>query len=185
VRWDALFADLEGQAEALSAAERAAEADERGRIELSSLHWLRRLDAAVGAEVQMRLAGAVSVRGRVERVGPDWMLLIEDAAREVLVPVAAVQVVGGLSRFAAAEETSVVASRLTLRSVLRALARDRSVVRIHLTAGGGVLDGTIDRVGADFVDLAEHPAGEPRRRGDVRSVALVPLDGLAAVRRQR
>ncbi len=185
MRWDALFADLEAQAEALAASERAAEADERSRIELASLRWHRRLDAAVGAALQVRLAGEVTVRGRVDRVGPDWALLSEDAAREVLVPLAAVQAVGGLSRYAVPEETSVIASRLTLRSVLRAIARDRSVVQIHVTGGGGVLDGTIDRVGADFVDLAEHPAGEPRRRGDVRSSVLLPLAALAALRRQR
>lgn len=185
MRWDALFADLEAQADALSAAARAAEADERGRIELASLPWRRRLLAAVGAEVQVRLAGPVAVRGRVDRVGPDWALVTEDAAGEVLFALAAVQVVGGLSRYVAPEETSLVAGRLTLRSALRAVGRDRSVVRIHLAGDGGVLDGTIDRVGADFLDLAEHPAGEPRRRGDVRSSVLVPLPAVAAVRRRR
>jgi hypothetical protein len=71
-----------------------------------------------------------------------------------------------------------------MRSALRGIARDRSVVRIDLTGTDGALDGTIDRVGADFVDVAEHPPGEPRRRGNVRSSVLVPTAAIAAVRRQ-
>ena len=43
--------------------------------------------------------------------------------------------------------------------------------------------GTIDRVGADFVETAVHAAAEPRRRQDVRDVELLPLRAIALVRR--
>ncbi len=46
----------------------------------------------------------------------------------------------------------------------------------------GELTGTIDRVGADFLELAVHAAWEPRRAGSVRSVALVPLSAIVLVR---
>jgi hypothetical protein len=45
------------------------------------------------------------------------------------------------------------------------------------------MGGTIDRVGADFIEVATHPAGEARRRADVRDVELVTLAAIAAVRR--
>jgi hypothetical protein len=61
------------------------------------------------------------------------------------------------------------------------LARDRTPVAVVLTSGD-VLTGTIDRVGEDFVELAEHPVDEPRRAGSVRAVRLLPLSALAAVR---
>ena len=48
-----------------------------------------------------------------------------------------------------------------------------------------MIAGTIDRVGADFVEVAEHPAGEPRRAGAVRGVRLVRLGAVAAVRAWR
>jgi len=48
---------------------------------------------------------------------------------------------------------------------------------------GTAIDGTIDRLGADFVEVAQHAAGELRRRDQVREVALVPLSALAVVRR--
>ena len=46
-----------------------------------------------------------------------------------------------------------------------------------------ILSGTIDRVGADFVEIAAHAVGEERRRADVRELVVVALTGLALVRR--
>jgi hypothetical protein len=184
MRWEALFADLEARAEALAVADRAAEADERARIELASVRWRQRLHAGLAAGAQLRLAGGLVLAGRIDRVGPDWLLLSEDGGREAIVALAAVCAVTGLPRYAAPDTASAVDSRLTLRSALRRVARDRAAVRIHIAdTAAGVLSGTVDRVGADFVELAEHAAGELRRPGQVRAVVLVPLSALAAVRR--
>jgi hypothetical protein len=68
-------------------------------------------------------------------------------------------------------------------SVIRSWARDREVVRVF-RAGGAPLDGTIDAVGADYVDIAEHDPGEPRRTDAVRRVATVPVSVVTAVRRR-
>lgn len=75
-----------------------------------------------------------------------------------------------------------VAARLDLRHALRGLARDRAVLTVMLLDGTSVA-GTADRVGSDFVEISEHPPGEPRRRGCVLAVRTVPLVALAAVRR--
>jgi hypothetical protein len=65
--------------------------------------------------------------------------------------------------------------------MLRIVARDRSPVRLWLT-DGRVLEGTLDDVGLDHVDLAAHPVDEPRRLGSVREAHLVVLSALALVR---
>ncbi len=184
VRWDDLFADLEAQAGALETAQRAGEISERTRIELASIQVRDRLRAAVGDPVRMYLLGGLALAGAVVRVGPDWLLLDEGGGREALVALHAVRTVSGLGRLSAVPGSAgAVLGKLSLRSALRALARDRSAARLHLL-DGEVLDVTIDRVGADYVDAARHAAGEPRRRSEVRDVVLVPLAALAAARRQ-
>jgi hypothetical protein len=185
MRWDALFADLEAQSAALGHAERAAEVEERTRAELGTLHVVDRARAALGATVIARLAGGALLTGRVARVGPDWLLMAQDPPGEAVVALRNLLGLRGLPRYSAVPGAAgVVESRLGLRHALRGIARDRCGVRVLLVDGSAV-DGTVDRVGADFVELASHPAAEPRRRAQVRDVELVPLAALAALRRIR
>jgi hypothetical protein len=183
VRWDALFDDLEAQAAAHDRAERAAEVAERTRMELGTVGWADRARAAVGSAVRVRLPGDQVVAGALTRVGPDWLLLDDGGGRETVVRTAAVLTMRGFARYAAIPGAEgAVASRLGLRHVLRAVARDRSAVRLHLLDGSTV-DATLDRVGADFVEVATHGAGELRRRSEVRDVELIMLTAIAALRR--
>jgi hypothetical protein len=90
--------------------------------------------------------------------------------------------VSGLPALAAdPDDVSIVESRLGLPYALRGVARDRAPVTMLLREGTSVT-GTIDRVGADFVDLAEHAPGEPRRAAAIRGARTLPLAALAFVR---
>jgi hypothetical protein len=186
VRWDGLFADLEAQARELEVAERAGEIDERARMELARVRLVDRLRPAVGLVIRVRCGAGVSVTGTLVRVASQWLLVDEAAGRQALVAMGAVAGLSGLSRQAAAADGDraalVIESRLGLAHALRGIARDRSPVAVELTDGSSVA-GTIDRVGADFVEVAVHPMGEPRRRNEVRDVLLVALSALAVVRR--
>jgi hypothetical protein len=68
-----------------------------------------------------------------------------------------------------------------LAPVLRVLCRDRTVTGVALAAATA-LTGTIDRVGSDYLDLAEHPLDVPRRRSAVIGVRTIPLAAVAALR---
>lgn len=184
MRWDELFGDLEAQAGALETAERAAEVEERTRTAIGALRLHDRLRAAVGQSVRARLLGGVGLSARIVRVGPDWALFDEGAGLESLAMQSALLSVRGLGRFSATPDSeSVVASRLTVRHALRGIARDRSTTRVHLL-DSTVIDGTIDRVGSDFIEVATHGAGEARRRQDVRDYELVPISAITVVGRQ-
>lgn len=180
VRWERLFADLAAQFDAAEEAEFAGEVAERSRRELALVKLVDRLRSA-SEEVHLGLPAGETVRGRVVGCGPDWLLLADDAT-ETLVVLSAVAWVRGLS--GAADPTpSVVTARLGLGHALRGIARDRAETTVLLTTGAR-LTGTIDRVGADFVDLAEHPVGEPRRAAAVQSLRTLPFASMASLRRQ-
>ena len=180
MRWTSLFADLEAQFEAAEAAELELEVRDRTRREAALIRTVDRLRAARGAEVVLALPGTGPLPGVLRDAGEDWVLLEQPGAREVLVPLAAVLSVTGLGR-RATQDTGEVARRLDLRWALRGLARARTPVQVGLV-DGSVLSGTLDRVGADHVDLAEHVAGQERRAPSVLGVRLVPLSALALVR---
>jgi hypothetical protein len=132
--------------------------------------------------LSLRCGAAGHVTGVLNEVGVDWLLLEDDRGRPTLVAASAVRSVTGLGRRTAApEEAGVVRGRLDLRRALRGLARDRGAVQVVLD-DGSVLHGTVDRVGADYVEIAEHPVDVPRRAEAVQGVSAVVIGAIAVVR---
>jgi hypothetical protein len=182
MRWQQLFADLQAEFDAAEVAAERAEDGSRRRAELGAVRLTERVAGSVGRRVGLRCRGAGDVAGTLTDVGSDWLLLVDDARREVLVAFVAVRSVAGLGRDTAAREPEgAVRGRLDLRRALRGLARDRAVVQVVLD-DGSVHVGTVDGVGADFLELAEHDADQPRRADAVRGVRVVALTAVAVVR---
>lgn len=190
MRWELLFGDLEAQLAAAESAELAGEVSERTRHAHGEVTLGQRLRQAAGRPLTVGLAGAGPLAGVLTGVGPDWLLLSGGAAAgsggleppESLVPLTSVGWVQGLGRGADVTEPGRVWSRLGLRSALRGISRDRATVTV-LTRGADPVSGTLDRVGADHMDLAVHALDEVRRAGTVRGVRTVGLPALLAVRR--
>jgi hypothetical protein len=181
-RWEALFADLEAEYDAAEAAELDAEVRDRARREVARLHLADRLAPSIGHPVVVTARGAGTLRGRLADAAPEWLLLSEPPSLDCLVPATAVLSISGLGALSTEPGTrGRVAARLTLGYALRGLARRRAGVAVTF-ADGTTANGTIDRVGGDFLELAEHPAGEARRAGAVRAVRTIPFAALGAVR---
>ena len=183
MRWQELFADLEAQALDLEhGLEHGSDMAERIRGEVARVTLLDRLRAQVSGRITMKVWGVGDISGQLQRVGADWLLITAES--EDVVPLSAVMGVVDLPQGAVGEDgVGVVASRLGLASVLRAVARDRSTV-VVVQRDGSTLTGTPARVGADFVDLALHPLDDPPRRSRVTSHVTVPFASLARVRRR-
>ena len=182
MRWDDLFDDLSARFDLLTEQDEAAELADRIRGEQGAITMVQRLAGARGGRIRLRLSAGSDVAGELDRIGPDWVLLRESASSETLVRLPAVTAMEGLTQ-ATGEQLGAVDARYDFRLALRAVARDRAPVSVQ-TAGDGELTGTLDRVGADFVELASHAAWEQRRRPAVRSVVLVPLGSIEVVRSQ-
>ncbi len=182
MRWQRLFDDLQWQFEAEEAAAERAESASRTRAEVGGIRLTERLGGALGSAVSLDVRGAGRVSGVLVDGGPDWLLLADDQGRDQLVALAAVLSVAGLGRLTARPDPpDGVRARLDLRRALRGLARDRAPVQVVLDDGGTVT-GTLDRVGADYVELAEHPFDAPRRSEAVRGVRAVVIGAVALVR---
>ena len=185
MRWEQLFGDLEAQFDAWAEAQALAEVAERQRIEFGGVGLVARLVPAVGSLIRARTSTGTAISGVLQRVGPDWLLVHESAGREVVLPLASVTVLEGLAG-ATGQPLGAIAGKLTLTSALRGLVRDRAPVALVVSGGekGTELTGTLDRVGADFCELALHPAWEVRRASAVQQVVVVPLAAVLFVRAQ-
>ncbi|HEY8308860.1 MAG TPA: hypothetical protein VIG79_19485 [Lapillicoccus sp.] len=198
MRWERLFDDLEAQLSSDVTRELVAEVADRTRRERALVGMHERFAAAADRTVvEIRVAGVGLLRGLVTGSGPDWVLLdhrVEAALsvvaatgsgtarvdRPMLVPTHAIRSVTGLG---GAEQTGAVAKAFGLGSALRAVSRDRAVVDV-VDVDGAVVTGTIDSVGQDYLEVAEHSADLPRRAENVLAVRAIPFAGVAMVRRR-
>ena len=174
-RWEhavlALLDDLELQAEGLHLAERAVEVDALSVAEYAEVPLLARLHASVGRDVRVLASDDLEVRGRLARVGADWVL-VDHGMVAWFVHLPAVDALTGLDPRSVPDEARPLSARLSLRSVLRRLAEDQRACALHLR-GGRALRGTLLRVGADFVEV---------RSDEVTDTQVVPLTALVVVR---
>lgn len=188
MEWDRLFEDLEDQIASGWEAERAALDAEAERTRIAALDLRTRLGAltAEGAIVSVVLSDATRLRGRLRAVGADWAGLAPlDAPGLVLLPAHGVETWGVdhgalLSSGAGVEPLSPLRERMTFGFVLRDLARRRRGVTVRLRSGT-ILTGTIDRAGADHLDLALHDAGVPRRTHAVTGFRIVPFAAVLSI----
>lgn len=167
MRWDHLFADLEGQLAAERAAAFQADVAEMTRAERASVELSARLGAQRGAEVSIVLTTGETMRGSLADAAVQWVLLATEG-RHALIPCAAIAAVHGLG--ARARASTEVDKRLSLGYALRALSRDRA--RVVVVTRGPELSGVVGAVGADYMDLA--------MAGD--QIASVPFTAIVAVR---
>ena len=90
MRWDRLFADLEGQLAAGERRELDDEVAERTRRERALVPLAERLASAFGSQVVLGLVGGVRVSGVLADLGDGWLLLRPTGGRDLLVPLPAV-----------------------------------------------------------------------------------------------
>lgn len=191
VRWDRFFDDLEDQLASEWEAERAALDTEAERLRLSRVLLAERLGllmtADAAATASFDLADGTTLRAAVSGVGADWVALRpSEGAGAVIAPFAAILAIGAahadlLRSARPGAARSPLAERLTFGFVLRDLVRRRAGVAVHLVAGR-VLTGTIDRAGADHLDLALHEPGAARRAGEVSGYRMIPFASVAWIR---
>lgn len=163
VRWDRLFADLEGQVGDLELEERDALVGELRDGGWAETSWRDLL----GGHVVLQVAGLGRVEGEAGLVNEHVIHVAAERFEHVVAAAAVVEIVSSERRAAA---TSSVTSRLGWAAVLRATRDDVDPICLTCTDGVGH-DGVVDVVGSDFVRLR---TAQDRTR-------TVPFDAIAVV----
>lgn len=193
VHWDRLFENLEGQLAAEWECERAALDAESERLRISRLELRNRLRmlCADSTPATLDLPGH-RIRTRLESLGADWVAAVMtdgEASSSRAVRIIPLHAIMGLSvdhgqLLASLDEsdspTPTLRERMTLGFLLRDFARRRVPVRIIILDGSD-LHGTVDRAGADHLDLALHDPGTARLAGAVRSFRMLPFAAVASI----
>jgi hypothetical protein len=181
MRWDRLFDDLQAQLDADGQRELELEVSDRTRRERAQVGLHERFVAHRGLVIDLRLAAGVQVGGTVADAGLDWLLVHDRGDRGSLVPFSAIVAINGLGVRAAVGPGMATAKRFGLGYALRGLSRNRSVVSLT-DIGGSVTTGTVDAVGADALDLSEHPADVARRAENIVARRVIPFTAIVVVR---
>lgn len=197
MRWDSLFDDLESQLEhELDSADLDLLAEEE-RLRLGRLGLRDRLaaiirDGAASGPLDLALIDGSRLRIAAGSSGKDWISgeLVEAMPRRsgVIVPTASIaavtldgeQLAAGLRVEPAPPPAGRLSDRLGLPFVLRDLCRRR--IPSDIVTPWARLHGTIDRVGRDHLDLAEHDPGVPRRDSAVQRIRMISLDAVLLLR---
>jgi hypothetical protein len=201
MRWDNLFHDLETQLDA----EHAAAARDRQREQLRERISQATLADRIRAlhTVSSRLACTVGVRAiecEVDSLGRDWfsgevcvqgsqlgyaVVSVVHVTRVSMSALPAAQSAQALLESSESHATTKregparLVDRIPLRIVLRDLCRRRKPLTV-VTAEGS-FSGTLDSVGADYIELARHVAGTPRRQSLIERIELMPIGAIQMV----
>ncbi len=177
---DAVFAALEGELDAQLRQEETLAADAAIRDEIGHVPLWEHLTRRVGTRVGV-LLGGIRAEGGLMAAYPDHVVLLGDDGRHHLLQLGEdlVLVLPGRPPPLLPVQAGALARRHTLALALRGLTRQREPVR--LVHRHGDCRGTLDVVGEDYLELAEHPSDEAPRRRSVTARLLVPLSAVLMV----
>jgi hypothetical protein len=175
-----VFEELEAEFDAGLRREAEQEALAAVRAELGATVLWEQLARRIGAETAVT-AGGQTFRGSIIASYPEFLVVRASDGGEHLIRY------GSMFSLSMAPEApdlrpapTAAARRYQFALALRELARRREPVRISLS-DGAVLDGTVEAVGSDYLEVAEHDPGEARRRSAVRARRFVGFAAVVAV----
>lgn len=159
---DSLFRDYEARLAAVQQANLELDAREMQKAEFSKIQMSDRLAAQQGQILTVFVDGGQKWEGVLESVGLGWVQL-KCAHESVLIPQKSIFWWEG-GNLHSQVDAHTVSRKLSFAFALRSLVKYRLVVRLLLDEGQEI-DGVIERVGADFLDIKVHPTDRSGARG--------------------
>jgi hypothetical protein len=166
---DGFLDDLERQAEGLHLADRAVEVAELRIAQYAEIELAARLHASAGRRVRVSTVDGWSFQGDLICAGTDW-IVVDEGPRSWAVTMSSLVTVSGLGDAMLPTDARPISARLGVGSVLRRRAETGESGAIRV-AGGRILQGSVTRVGSDFLELDL----------ESREATVVPFRALVAV----
>ena len=181
MRWERLFANIEAQEAAESLRMQEDNIAEMVRLLASEETLQQRLLRRLGQTVAVTTPGRGTVlRMRLTAVGKEW-LSGREGSREVLIPLRHVLAVEPDTSEPEQRGADTRVLTVSLRSALRELARQRTLVEVEMAANQVSFRGTFDQIAMDHCVLVQHAADEFRRARAIKTTTWLPLTQLSAV----
>ena len=175
-----VFDELEAEFEAGLRKEAEQESMTAVRAEVGATVLWEQLARRVGGDATA-FAGTRAFRGGVVASYPEFLVMrAADRAEHLIRYGPAVSIALPAEPPTLRPAPPAAARRYQFALALRELARRREPVRVALVDGTSC-DGTIEAVGSDYLEVAEHDLGEARRRVAVRARRFVGFAAVAAV----
>ena len=173
-----IFRDYETQLAAENQRVVEAEARDVRRSEFAKIQQADRLAAQIGRSVRVNTGDSLQWEGTLESLGKGWIQL-QSHSENILIPMNSVNWWEGGTPFSTVEARSVSRS-LSLGYAFRALTSARIPVRIFHNMGAVTTEGTIERVGLDFAEIALHPLEGHFRAQQISGWRTVQLSQVSA-----
>lgn len=181
MRFDRMFEDLEGQMDHLEDEQRRATTEDLTRAERAQIPLSDRLRDQGTRPLVVHLRAGLVVQGVLDGIGQDWIrLLATRGGEQIWLPSSALVALEGLSARARPHEDSPLRPA-SFAHELRALARDRTPVRVETEIGE--IAGTIATVGSDVLDMVPAPErSTPLRRSGRTTILCAAVLAVRAAR---
>ena len=178
MRW--VFDELEAGFEAGLRCEAEQEAMAAVRAEVGATVLWEQLARRIGGDATV-VAGTRAFRGGVVASCPEFLVLrAADGAEHLIRYGPAVSIALPAEAPTLRPAPPAAARRYQFALAPRELARRREPIRVELVDGARC-DGTIEAVGSDYLEVAQHDLDEARRRAAVRARRFVGFAAVAAV----
>lgn len=151
------------------------------RAATSEVRLWQQLSRLIGTRVDVQ-ADAIHVSGQLAASHPDYLVVDCDSGWTHLIRLGAGVTAATAPGVTPTGPTSggMLARRYRLQAAALELERRREPVRVVL-AGGTPATGTIDQVGRDYLQLAQHALGEPRRAHAITARRYLPLAAVTLI----
>ncbi|MFW0108507.1 hypothetical protein ACN08Z_05195 [Rothia sp. P7181] len=173
-----IFRDYEAQLDSLRQQEIESSAQESRRAEFAKIQQVDRLAAQQGRRIRVCCHPSILWSAELETVGNGWVQL-RSTTENILIPLRSILWWEGENRRSQLD-AGAITRKLNFSYAFRALSVARTPLRIFHRDFVTTTEGTVEKVGLDFIEVALHPLDGQYRSRNITGMRVVGLENVGA-----